>query len=361
MSSNHTKRELLIHSSAGNYVVRIGSGLSGAVSEEADAVIIDEVVHREVLPIAHDALIVVAGSEQTKTFKGCESILKSLHALGVKRGSQVTAIGGGAVQDAATLVASLYMRGLPWSYVPSTAMSMLDSCIGGKSSINVGSIKNLAGNIYPPIAVHIDPLLAQTLPLEAKVAGLAEAVKICFARGPREYERYLQLAMPAAEFGPHASTEDLIAHVLETKQWFVEVDEFDKRERQLLNFGHTYAHALESATSFAMSHGVAVAIGILGALSNPQAARNHETRMLETYVQELLGPLSDSLGPSLDRMDWEAFDQAVTADKKGTAHEIRLILPASEGGVQLVGLPRDSRSMKTVRESMKHAIEAVTG
>ncbi len=361
MFSKQMKREMLIHSSAGNYVVRIGEGLSGVATEASDALIIDEVVQREVLQITHDALIVVAGNEQTKTFKGCESILGNLHALGVKRGAHVTAIGGGAVQDAATLVASLYMRGLSWSYVPSTAMSMLDSCLGGKSSINVGSIKNLAGNIYPPTSVYIDPLLAQTLPLNAKIAGLAEAVKICFTRGRSEFVRYLELAMPAADFGTHTSTEDLVAHVLETKQWFIEIDEFDKRERQLLNLGHTYAHALESATSFAISHGVAVAIGILAALSNPHAARNHETRMLETYVQELLGPLSDSLGPLLHRIDWETFDQAVTADKKGTSDEIRLILPALEGGVQLVALPRDSRSMGTIRESMKHATEAVKG
>jgi 3-dehydroquinate synthase len=341
--------------------VQIGEGLSGVATEASDALIIDEVVQREVLQITHDALIVVAGNEQTKTFKGCESMLGDLHALGVKRGAHVTAIGGGAVQDAATLVTSLYMRGLSWSYVPSTAMSMLDSCIGGKSSINVGSIKNLAGNIYPPTSVYIDPLLAQTLPLEAKIAGLAEAVKICFARGPSEFVRYLQLVMPAADFGTHVSTEDLVAHVLEAKQWFIEIDEFDKRERQLLNLGHTYAHALESATSFAVSHGVAVGIGILAALRNPHAACNNETRMLDDYLGELLRPLRDSLGPSFDRMDWDKFDQAVSADKKGTTDGIRLVLPVSNGGVDVVNLPRNSLSLRTIRESLRNAIEAVAG
>ena len=143
--------------------------------------------------------IPVEANESLKTLAGCEEIVLALRAAGTTRGSCLVAIGGGCVQDAATLVASLYMRGIPWIYAPTTLMAILDSCIGGKSSINVGATKNLIGNIYPPQSVRIDPAFTETLTPEMVVSGLAEGVKICFAGGPEAFSRFLELAPAGAE------------------------------------------------------------------------------------------------------------------------------------------------------------------
>lgn len=348
-----------VTTSQGEYSVRVGTGLAAALAHEADAVIVDRALVRLLPEINLDRVIAVNGGEACKTLEACEEILTRMHDLGVRRSDRLAAVGGGSVQDVGTFVASVYMRGIPWAYAPSTAMAMLDSCVGGKSSINVGGIKNLVGNIYPPSAVVIDTSLLVGLELEARISGLAEAVKICFCRGGDEFASYMELAPSAEELGEEPSTKNLILHVLAAKKWFLEIDEHDRKERQMLNFGHTFAHALESATGFAVPHGVAVAVGILAACVHPAAARNASTVVLEGYCRVLLQPLRSVILGVIERLDWQEFDRAVASDKKGTHEHVRLILPAKRGGVALVELPRTESTFEVVRDSMLHALHEV--
>ena len=351
--------EISIASSRGDYRVLIGTGLVPAALQTANVLLIDEYVHERVLSSDVASTIAVPGNEQTKTLSGCEMILMAMSAMGTKRGDLLVAVGGGAIQDAATLVASLYMRGIPWTYCPSTAMAMADSCIGGKSSINAGGIKNLVGNIYPPQQVVIDPALATDLPIAAKVSGLAEAVKICFAAGPESFGRYLALAEPPLNFGEGAATEALIFHVLTAKKWFIEVDEYDQRERQLLNFGHTFAHALESATNFALPHGVAVAVGVCAALDHPSSATSDSTEALRSYCVGLLKEVGELVSTACGSIDWALFDRAILTDKKGTRDEIRLVLPSRNGSLEIIGVDRSVESVDRIRESMVAALDGV--
>ena len=352
--------EFAVATSRGAYRVSIGTNLVPETVARAAVVLIDTYVQNHVLGSASESTIAVPGNEETKTLAGCDGILQQMNALGTKRGDVLVAVGGGAIQDAATLVASLYMRGIPWVYCPSTAMAMADSCIGGKSSINVAGIKNLVGNIYPPQQVVIDPSLAAGLSIEAKVSGLGEAVKICFAAGAEVFERYLELADAPETFGNGPATEDLLLHVLTAKKWFIEIDEFDKKERQLLNFGHTYAHALESATGFVLPHGVAVAVGVLGAIAHPASDDSASTVALRNYCADLLRPVQDLVAVAADRIDWEVFDRAVLSDKKGTRDDIRLVLPVASGGLGLISFPRGAASLEAIRDSMAAGLAAVT-
>ena len=137
------------------------------------------------------------------------------------------------------------MRGIAWSYMPTTVLAMVDSCVGGKSSINVGPYKNLVGTFHPPKQIDIDPLLATTLASEQIAAGLIEAAKICFCRGPASFAEYLGQE-PGVGMGTQA-LEHVILTSLLAKKHFIEIDEFDKKERLLLNFGHTFGHAIEGA------------------------------------------------------------------------------------------------------------------
>lgn len=352
--------EIRVSTSRGSYRVQIGIDLVSQVMANCDVVLIDDFLDKHILSLEHVSKITMPGNEETKTLSGCEEILRRMNMLGARRGDVLVAVGGGAIQDAATLVSSLYMRGIPWIYCPSTAMSMADSCIGGKSSINVAGIKNLVGNIYPPQQVLIDPNLAASLPLEAKISGLGEAVKICFAGGDSTFDRYLDLANEPSLFGIVTGTEKLLFHVLSTKKWFVEIDEFDVKERQLLNFGHTFAHALESASGFSLPHGVAVVLGMLAAISHPASAQSSGTQALKQYCEGLLAPIEDLVLTATEAMDWAFFDRAIDSDKKGTRNHIRLILPSSNGGLALVELPRSVASSITIRESMAAALAGVT-
>ena len=143
--------ELTVRTSAGSYDVVIGADALRLALPLADIVLIDDAVAGGAAVPASLPTIVVTANERLKTLGGCEEIVLGLRSAGATRGSCLLAIGGGCVQDAATFVASLYMRGIPWIYAPTTLMAVLDSCVGGKSSINVGATKNLIGNIYPAV------------------------------------------------------------------------------------------------------------------------------------------------------------------------------------------------------------------
>lgn len=349
--------ELIIATSRGEYAVDVADGSLAQAFDGASVAVVDEAV-ADRIPESVPS-IRVSGSESTKTLLGCEAILEQLSGLGIRRGDTLVAVGGGSVQDAATFVSSFYLRGIPWVYCPSTAMAMLDSCIGGKSSINVAGIKNLGGNIYPPSRVVVDPVLAETLDDAAIVSGLAEAVKICFARGPESFASFISLAGPAAHYG--RQSRDLTLHVLRSKQWFIEVDEFDRKERQLLNFGHTFGHALEAAASFRVPHGVGVAVGVLAALSHPASATTAGTVELAAYCRALLAVVTDRMRGWFGELDWSAFERAVLADKKGTRESIRIIVPGSQGTLHVESLPRTQDSLEQIRTAAQETVDDLVG
>ncbi len=184
---------------------------------------------------------------------------------GANRSTHLVAVGGGVIQDISAFVASVYMRGLAWSYVPTTVLAMVDSCIGGKSSINVGPYKNLVGTFHPPQHIYVDPAYAETLPRDQFASGLIEAAKICFCRGGAAFEGYLSHE-PSTTMSTDA-LEGVILESLHAKKHFIEIDEFDKKERLLLNFGHTFGHALEGASHYGIPHGIGVGLGILCSLA----------------------------------------------------------------------------------------------
>ena len=321
--------EFSVRSSSGQYNVQIGAGLFDRAVDDADVVIVDAALADRVSAGDRPVLTLTA-DEDTKTLAGCEQVILAMRSAGVRRGDRVLAVGGGVVQDVATFVTDVYMRGLPWSYAPTTLMAMADSCIGGKSSINVGGVKNLVGGIYPPGHVVVDPAFLDTLGATAQAAGLAEAAKIAFCRGADTFEGYLQRF---ARFEDDPA--ELIDHVLRAKRWFVEVDEHDHKERRLLNFGHTFGHALEVAVDHAIPHGIAVAIGVLCASAHPAAGTGPLTDALVAHCRSLIA--QDVAVPSaLEKFDPVAFERAFRSDKKHDSTTFRLILPSSSGGVEEV-------------------------
>lgn len=349
---------MFVRCRGGGYSVTIGEGtFSRLLGGQCDVVLADR-YFEPLLGVADVPVVYVDVEEKHKTLAAAEGLMVACFEAGARRGSRLLAVGGGVVQDLATLVASLYMRGLPWSYAPTTLMAMADSCIGGKSSINAGSVKNLVGNIYPPTAITVDPVFLQTLNDEGLVGGLSEAVKICFCRGSSSFEAYLDHFDRFEQEPDHAAA--ILHHVLSAKQWFVETDEFDHKERRLLNFGHTFGHALESATSFAVSHGVGVAIGMLCAvnLAATRMTLGEGATLLAGHSRRLLQRVPD-LGGRLAKLDLAVFERSFRGDKKHQDGEFRLILPARGGGVEEVGLPDGEKAMSAVREALVHSVAQV--
>ena len=329
-SASFLKPNLTIKSSSQSYEVEFPA--RGSVANwqpEADLLLVDAYFRGQLAESLEGRVIYIEATEAAKSLDEMGNILLQLKQRGINRSSTLLGLGGGVLQDITTFVASVYMRGIPWIYVPSTLLAMADSCLGGKSSINVGPAKNLVGTFHPPRSIALMAPLARSLPLVEIRGGLAEAAKICFCQGSSSFERYLDLAQPImAGVWSDAQLIALLHHVLRVKQWFIETDEFDQAERRLLNYGHTWGHALESATAYAVPHGLAVAIGMLAShqfMEQPEASER-----LASHSKALLaGVLS---ADQLNGFDETKFLDAFRGDKKHGRHNYNLIVPSQSNG-----------------------------
>ena len=305
-----------------------------------------------------NSFVSIEANESNKSLAVVEQICAAMAASNVNKETKVWGIGGGVIQDLTTMATSIYKRGVGWVYVPTTLAGILDSCVGGKSSINVGQTKNLVGNIYPPERVLIDSSYVSSLGVERLVDGLSEGVKITFARGDVSFSEFLD--NPASlEPKDSESLRALIKTTLRAKQWFVEVDEKDKKERRLLNFGHTFGHALEGASNFSISHGVAVAIGMLAAIDFSETQEVARVKRLSTYCQQLLNPVSDGLSQSSEKLDWSEFQRLMVKDKKNSDGQIHLITPDTHGNLAESRFENSAGTLSRLEKSTRTAFELV--
>jgi 3-dehydroquinate synthase len=356
-----------ISSSTGEYLVEIGLNLEEAnsLTKLSDVVIVDQnVANLWFVGQARDALIVEA-LEENKTLEGCAKLIESMRSKGVSRGSHLYSFGGGIVQDLSTFCASAYMRGIKWTYVPTTLLGMVDSCIGGKSSINVGPYKNIAGNFYPPKKILIDVKFCKTLALAEKIAGLCEAVKICFAAIEDEFEEYLKIfSEPSATLLEREILQVVILS-LRTKKRFIEEDEFDNGPRLLLNFGHTFGHAIEAATNFSIPHGVAVGIGMLaetqfGYLISQTPAPPDRVAKLDGYIKELLAKIPGVV-EHLKSLDLDVAMRAFKSDKKHSTKEYVVVVAGDNGYLQRIRLPICSETDELINKTFSFLKEGFIG
>jgi 3-dehydroquinate synthase len=351
--------ELTIHARSGDYRVGIGEGVFDALlGDHPNGFIVADAFFARRLEDHAARTLLVPAREDHKTLNGAEELIQRLRDLGATRGDELLGVGGGIVQDLATAVASLYMRGLSWRYAPTTLLGMADSCIGGKSSLNVGPYKNLAGNFHPPAEVLVDPGFLETLGEEDRAGGLCEAMKITFCRGPECHQTYLELhrAFEADRTGASA----LLYHTLSAKKWFIETDEFDRAERRRLNFGHTFGHALEAATSFKVSHGIAVGLGVVCA-ERLAVALDGEPAAQESLRGHALALVrrAPDLARRLESVDRDLFERAFLSDKKHGSDGLHVMLPGRAGGVAERVLSNDARTLSQVRNALEETIRMV--
>lgn len=307
----------------------------------------------------HDAITIVA-EEPNKSLDRMTDIIVALRERRVTRETTLVALGGGVIQDIAAFVASIYMRGIAWVYVPTTLLSMTDSCIGGKSSINVGKYKNIVGTFYPPRSIVIDPQVTVTLSVEQRVAGLVEAAKICFCRSEAAFAAYLALA-PSPDSDAETLTE-VIQQSLRAKKYFIEIDEFDRGERLLLNFGHSFGHAIEAASHFRVSHGIAVGLGMLTALRLGEALGGDgsvrpRVAALAAHIEGLLDAVP-RLDAAIAGTSGAALMDAFGSDKKHGRDRFSVVLVDDSGLAVRRALPRDATSSALIEAAFVATLDA---
>jgi len=261
--------------------------------------------------------------ESAKTVRSAELLARSLARAGADRHSVVVAVGGGVVGDVAGFVAATYLRGVSLVQVPTTLVAQTDSAIGGKTGVNIPEGKNLVGAFYAPKLVLADAKLLRTLPAREFRGGMAEVIKYGVI-ADRTMFAFLERNFDRAMGRDAAALEYLIGRSVEIKARVVSKDEKESGLREILNFGHTFGHALESATNYRRyQHGEAVAWGMMCA-----ALLGHETGTTPAADASRIVALVRRLGalPPWPRMPASRLLQAMRSDKKTRGGKLRFVL-----------------------------------
>jgi 3-dehydroquinate synthase len=272
------------------------------------------IIHDDLIPEAYvnkvafacdDPLIIsFPAGEKSKTVDTHQYVVRQMLENLIKKDAVIIALGGGVTGDLAGYVASTYMRGIAYIQIPTTLLAQIDASVGGKVGVDFAETKNVIGSIYPPKKVLIDPLVLVTLPKRHFANGMVEMIKYGVI-ADRDFFDHLK------NNDVTASLEWAITRSVEIKKTFVEKDEDDNSERQLLNFGHTYGHAIEAYYHYdKYLHGEAVAIGMLRVVKN------------EKIIKELKALLQKYDLPTEDPVSSEDLNKFILKDKKNRADKL---------------------------------------
>jgi 3-dehydroquinate synthase len=267
-------------------------------------------------------------AESEKNLQSVEGLAQSLVAAGADRHALIVAIGGGVVGDVGGFVAASYLRGVALVHVPTTLVAQVDSALGGKTGVNLPEGKNLVGAFYPPRLVLADPELLATLPGREFRGGLAEVIKYGVIADAKLFA-FLEKEMDGILRGDARSLEYVIRRSIAIKARVVSKDEKESGLREILNFGHTFGHALESVTNYRhFQHGEAVAWGMMCA-----ALLGHEVAGTPADVVSRIVALVRRVGPLPswpDAKPREIID-AMRSDKKARRGKLRFVLARKIG------------------------------
>ncbi|MFA6635555.1 MAG: AroB-related putative sugar phosphate phospholyase (cyclizing) [Candidatus Omnitrophota bacterium] len=274
-------------------------------------------------------VISVKANEESKTLAGCNDLIKALLHSSVRKNSMIFAVGGGVVQDMVSFVSMVLFRGIEWFFYPTTLLAQADSCIGSKSSINFMGYKNILGSFYPPSFIGIDAGFLETLPAEEIKSGIGEILHFYFIAGKLDIAEKMMDEYEHLIEDPE-NMQEYIVNSLKIKKPVVEEDELDKGIRNLFNYGHTFAHAVESITSYKINHGQAVTLGMDMA--------NYLSMKAGYIDKKLFGEMHDILKKNipafrLSEDNIEDYIKALSRDKKNVGSDLGCILTKGPGAM----------------------------
>lgn len=324
---------MVIQSHKGTYSVQFGDALLQDVSrllEGTPHVLVDGNVarlhERTFAPLLSlPTTIRINATEENKSLQNIIPVIERLVADCTRRDHTLVAVGGGIIQDLTCFIASTLLRGVDWKFVPTTLLAQADSCIGSKSSINLGAAKNILGTFNPPREIFVCPALLDTLEPKDIHSGIGEILKVHAIDGRESFDRVARDYPAVLE--DRATLLRYVRGALEVKKRYIEADEFDRGIRNVFNYGHSFGHAIESATNFAVPHGIAVTMGmdIANRISSLRGMLD------ESHYHRMHGVL---------RRNYEAFAQmpvgvdallsALMKDKKNIGAKLVLIFPVGD-------------------------------
>lgn len=311
------------------------------------------------LSIDPSRVLAVDASENFKTFTGLAEILDFLCRVKATKNETLVVVGGGVLHDVGGFACGIYHRGMRWIHFPTTLLGMCDSCIGGKTAVNYQQAKNQMGLFYPPYKVIINPYFLKTLPEEMLQSGLGEILKYCIIGGREFLDLYCQVVQQGRVV-QWDEYKKLILAALTVKRCIVEADEFEKHERKTLNYGHTFGHAVEVLSDYAIPHGSAVVIGMLFAnqLSYLDGQLDEEEKnRLDLLCQELL---SENVCALVQKINLDLLADVLQKDKKNANEQLIFVLCKSIGQVYFKQMKCDDSHLYNCAVWMTRYVAAFT-
>lgn len=324
-----------VESSPNNYKVEfthdnIQERFSSLLTSEQNFFLIDSTIfdlYFSKLLFKEGTVFKINAAEENKNIHTALEVVEWLEKNNFTKGEELIVVGGGITQDIGAFVAACFKRGISWSFFPTTVLSMCDSCIGGKTGINHGSVKNQLALFSAPTSVYINTNFISTLEKIDILSGTGEILKLLISGG---YEA-ISIFETLTKNGTITDFENytaLIKAALSVKKSVVEVDEFEKLQRKCLNYGHTLGHALESSTNYAVPHGLAVAAGIL-AINKVAYDFGFMHASTMQRIRDTIAPLLKNV--FIHTIDPTYFRHCLQKDKKTTGNNATLIMVSDIG------------------------------
>jgi len=306
-----------------SYAVKIGLEfqveLAEVIARYSKVLIIAPSSLKDLLGLNHSHIFYTEDGENQKSIGSVEAIWKYLGEIQLGRKDAIVGIGGGATTDLAGFVAATWLRGVDWVAIPTTLAAMVDAAVGGKTGINTEAGKNLVGAFHSPSSVIIDTSFLETLSDRDFGAGLAEVIKT----GLIADESILDLLDSCSDISDARKiSEQLIAKSVAVKAAVVSEDFKEGRLREILNFGHTFGHAIERSENYRLRHGEAVSIGLIYALYLSEELGGLDSQVTSAS-RELLSKFT--LPVTTKNLGWKNLLTLMQGDKKSRAQELRFI------------------------------------
>lgn len=278
--------------------------------------------------------IVLPPGEATKSASHLHTVYDEALKWGVDRKTPVLSLGGGVIGDLAGFAAATLLRGLPLIHLPTSLLAQVDAAVGGKTAINHETGKNLIGAFYQPRLVCADPSTLDTLPMDEYTSGMAEVVKHALIGDEALFNHLEDHLTSIFTRRDRDAVTTTIEAAVSVKAAVVSADEQEEGPRAILNFGHTFAHAIETVAGYGtFSHGEAVAVGMRAGLY--LSHRRHPDALPRNRIDELIRAIPVENDPSA--LGFDALYEAMGADKKNEGETIRFVLLREIGDAYVTG------------------------
>ena len=292
-------------------------------------------IYNPKLNIESEKIFIVEAIENFKVLESVTKLLDFMQKNEITKGEQLIVVGGGITQEIGAFACAIYKRGISWVYFPTTLLSMCDSCLGGKASLNYNGAKNQLGLFSTPSEIYINYHFLKTLTKSEINSGLGEILKSCVIGGDYFVLLYQEL-VANGQVKSLSSYKKLIIAALSIKKTIIEVDEFESNERRSLNYGHTFGHAIEALSDYKIPHGQAVVAGMVLAnkLSYEQGLLNEDS--LITLNQLCFDLINSTIQSYLENSQFEKIIGLIQKDKKTTRDQATFVVIKSPGDVRFV-------------------------